>query len=49
MNYTKEVENAIKKSKIVAIGIGSKTIRPEHLFLAFIDDEQSRSEERRVG
>ena len=33
--------NAIKKSKIVAIGIGSKTIRPEHLFLAFIDDEQS--------
>ena len=35
MKYTKDVEKAIKDSKKIAIGIGSNTIRPEHLFLAF--------------
>ena len=43
MNYSKEVELAIKKSKEIAIQIKSKTIRPEHLFLGLIDDEESIS------
>jgi len=41
MNYSKEVEEVIKKSKDIAIKIKSKSIRPEHLFLSMIDDEYS--------
>jgi len=41
MKYTKDVENAIKESKIIALEVKSKTIRPEHLFLALIKNEQS--------
>lgn len=43
MNYTKEVEVAIKRSKEIAIEIKSKTIRPEHLFLAFIENQESQA------
>jgi ATP-dependent Clp protease ATP-binding subunit ClpC len=43
MKYTKDVEKAIKKSKEIAIEIKSKTIRPEHLFLALIDNEKSNA------
>jgi len=41
MNYSKDVEFAIKTSKDIAIKIGSNTIRPEHIFLAMIEDEYS--------
>ena len=40
MKYSNEVESAIKQSKQIAISINSKTIRPEHLFLAFIENEE---------
>jgi ATP-dependent Clp protease ATP-binding subunit ClpA len=43
MKYTKDVEKAIKKSKEIAIEIKSKSIRPEHLFLALIDNEKSNA------
>ena len=43
MKYSKEVEKAIKKSKEIALEIGSKTIRPEHLFLALLSDEKSNA------
>ena len=39
MNYSKEVQDAIKNSKAIAISIKSNSIRPEHLFLALINDE----------
>jgi ATP-dependent Clp protease ATP-binding subunit ClpC len=39
MNYSTEVQQAIKDSKAIAIGIKSRSIRPEHLFLALINDE----------
>ena len=41
MKYSKDVERAIKESKEIAIEIQSKTIRPEHLFLALIENEDS--------
>jgi len=43
MKYTKDVEKAIKKSKEIAVEIKSKTIRPEHLFLALIENEDSNA------
>jgi len=43
MNYSKEVEEVIKLSKGIAIIIQSNTIRPEHLFLAMIDEEYSEA------
>jgi len=43
MNYSKEVVDAIKDSKVIAIEIKSKSIRPEHLFLALIKDEGSEA------
>jgi ATP-dependent Clp protease ATP-binding subunit ClpC len=43
MNYSKEVEIAIKNSRIFALEVFSNTIRPEHLFLAMIDDKNSES------
>jgi len=41
MKYSKEVEKAIKDSKTLALEIGSSSIRPEHLFLAFVNNKQS--------
>jgi len=41
MNYSKNVEVAIKNSRIFALEFFSNTIRPEHLFLAMIDDKKS--------
>ena len=41
MEYTKEVGLAIKESKEIAIKIKSNKIRPEHLFLALINNEES--------
>ena len=41
MKQSKEVEKAIIESKAIAFEIKSKTIRPEHIFLAFINDEES--------
>ena len=41
MKYSTEVESAIKQSKQIAIDVNSKTIRPEHLFLALINDNDS--------
>jgi ATP-dependent Clp protease ATP-binding subunit ClpC len=41
MKYSKEVEKAIKDSKQIAISIGSKTIRIEHLFLSFLMDQEN--------
>ena len=41
MKQSKDVEVAIKQSKQIAITIGSKTIRAEHLFLALINDKES--------
>jgi ATP-dependent Clp protease ATP-binding subunit ClpA len=41
MKYNKEVEMAIKDGKLIAIEIGSNVIRIEHLFLAFINNEES--------
>jgi ATP-dependent Clp protease ATP-binding subunit ClpC len=41
MKQSKNVEEAIKQSKKVAIEIGSKTIKPEHLFLALVEKEDS--------
>lgn len=41
MEYSNEVAKAIKDSKSIAIEIGSKTIRPEHLFLALINNDES--------
>lgn len=41
MNYSKNVEIAIKNSRIFALEYFSNTIRPEHLFLAMIDDKNS--------
>jgi ATP-dependent Clp protease ATP-binding subunit ClpC len=43
MEYSNEVAKAIKESKVIAIEIGSKTIRPEHLFLALIGDDESEA------
>ena len=43
MEYSSEVAKAITDSKIIAIEIGSKTIRPEHLFLALIESEESEA------
>jgi ATP-dependent Clp protease ATP-binding subunit ClpC len=43
MKYSKEVEKAIKKSKAISLDIKSNTIRPEHLFLALISDEDSEA------
>lgn len=43
MKYSKDVEKAIKESKDIAIEISSKTIRPEHLFLALINNDQSNA------
>ena len=43
MNYSKEVEIAIKNSRIFALEVFSNSIRPEHLFLAMIDDKNSES------
>ena len=45
MNYSKEVEEVIKLSKEIAINIRSKSIKPEHLFLAMIDDDHSETSE----
>jgi len=42
MEYTKEVGLAIKESKEIAIKIKSNKIRPEHLFLALINNEESK-------
>ena len=39
MNYSKQVEIAIKNSRIFALEVFSNSIRPEHLFLAMIDDK----------
>ena len=41
MKYSNDVEIALKESKKIAIGLGSKAIRPEHLFIAFISDKES--------
>lgn len=41
MNYSKNVEVAIKNSRIFALEFFSNTIRPEHLFLAMVDDKKS--------
>jgi ATP-dependent Clp protease ATP-binding subunit ClpC len=41
MRQSKEVELAIKESKAIAIEVKSDTIRPEHLFLAFLNNEDS--------
>ena len=41
MKYSKEVGKAIKESKEIAIGINSKEIRPEHLFLALTQKKDS--------
>jgi ATP-dependent Clp protease ATP-binding subunit ClpC len=41
MNYSKNVEIAIKNSRIFALEYFSNTIRPEHLFLAMMDDKNS--------
>ena len=41
MKQSKDVELAIKESKKIAIAIGSNKIRPEHLFLAMIENEES--------
>ena len=43
MKYSKETEKAIKESKDIAIEFDSKTIRPEHLFLSLISDEDSKT------
>ena len=43
MKYSKEVERAIKKSKAISLEIKSNSIRPEHLFLALISDEESEA------
>jgi len=43
MKYSKDVEKAIKESKEIAIEINSKTIRPEHLFLALINNQESNA------
>jgi ATP-dependent Clp protease ATP-binding subunit ClpC len=43
MKYTKDVERAIKESKNIALEIKSKTIRPEHLFLAILENENSKA------
>lgn len=40
MNYSEEVLLAIKRGKQIATEIKSNTIRPEHLFLALIEDDQ---------
>lgn len=45
MKYTKDVEKAIKDSKKIAMEVKSKTIRPEHLFLALINNENSKAYE----
>jgi len=39
MKQSKSVEESIKSSKQIAIGIGSNTIRPEHLFLALVNED----------
>ena len=41
MKYSKDVEKAIKESKNIALEFNSKTIKPEHLFLSFIRDNES--------
>ena len=41
MKQSKDVEAAIKQSKQIAISINSKTIRPEHLFLALAENKNS--------
>lgn len=41
IKYSKEVEKALKNSKQIALSIGSRTIRPEHLWLSMIDDKKS--------
>jgi ATP-dependent Clp protease ATP-binding subunit ClpC len=41
MRYSQDVERAIKESKVIAIEIKSRTIRPEHLFLALINNVES--------
>ncbi len=43
MKYSKEVEQAIKESKLIAIETKSNKIRPEHLFLALISNEESKA------
>ena len=43
MKYTKQVELAMKNSKKIAIQINSNSIRPEHLFMAIIDDEETEA------
>lgn len=45
MNYSKNVEKAIVNSKKYAIEILSKTIKPEHLFLAMIEDKNTKTYE----
>ena len=42
LKYSQEVAKAIKESKSIAVEISSKKIRPEHLFLALIDNEDSK-------
>lgn len=42
MKYSKEVEDSIKRSKEIAIETNSNTIRPEHLFLSMIEDQNSK-------
>ena len=44
MKYSKEVERVIKESKIIAIGFGSKAIRPEHLFLSMIQRRNDKGD-----
>jgi ATP-dependent Clp protease ATP-binding subunit ClpC len=39
MKYSKQVADSIKESKKIALKINSKQIRPEHLFLSLIDNE----------
>lgn len=41
MKYSIELEKAIKRSKEIAMELGSVKIKPDHLFLAMIDDEES--------
>lgn len=43
MGYSNELQKAIAKSKEIAMEIKSKTIRPEHLFLALLDDDESNA------
>jgi ATP-dependent Clp protease ATP-binding subunit ClpC len=43
MKYSKEVEKAIRQSKVIALEMDSKTIRPEHLFIALLNDEKSKA------